>query len=118
MIKQIAIFFVLLLCIPFVSYGVELRYASWNIRWEDPRDVENGDAWEKRKEPIANVIKYHDFDIVGLQEGSPYRLKQFGIPNMPATAPGRNLNFNRISCTFSMFTLTTMAKMLKPKAQS
>ncbi|WP_297701671.1 endonuclease/exonuclease/phosphatase family protein [uncultured Fibrobacter sp.] len=76
MIKQIAIFFVLLLCIPFVSYGVELRYASWNIRWEDPRDVENGDAWEKRKEPIANVIKYHDFDIVGLQEGSPYRLKQ------------------------------------------
>ena len=76
MIKQIAIFFVLLLCIPFVSYGVELRYASWNIRWEDPRDVENGDAWEKRKEPIANVIKYHDFDIVGLQDGSPYRLKQ------------------------------------------
>lgn len=68
--------FALLSCLHAISYGVELQYATWNIRWEDPKDVENGNAWEKRKEPIANVIKAYDFDIIGLQEGSPYRLKQ------------------------------------------
>ena len=72
-------FAILLALLPYIhslSYGEELRYATWNIRWEDPKDVENGNAWEKRKEPIANIIKFHDFDIIGLQEGSPYRLKQ------------------------------------------
>ena len=71
--------FIFLALLPIVftpSHGGELRYATWNIRWEDPKDVEKGDSWEKRKEPIANVIKFHDFDIISLQEGSPYRLKQ------------------------------------------
>ncbi|WP_407441613.1 endonuclease/exonuclease/phosphatase family protein [Fibrobacter sp.] len=72
----LVILFVLQSCFQVLSYGKEFRYATWNIRWEDPKDVEKGDAWEKRKEPIANVIKFHDFDIIGLQEGSPYRLKQ------------------------------------------
>lgn len=66
----------LLICIHSLSYGDVFSYASWNIRWESPKDVEKGNEWEKRKEPIANVIKAHNFDIVGLQEGSPYRLKQ------------------------------------------
>lgn len=74
--KFTATIFVLLFCLTAHSFGEELRYATWNIRWEAPKDIENGDAWEKRKEPIANVIKANDFDIIGLQEGSPYRLKQ------------------------------------------
>lgn len=74
--KFLAVFFASLACLHAISFGGELQYATWNIRWEDPKDVENGDAWEKRKEPIANVIKANDFDIIGLQEGSTYRLKQ------------------------------------------
>lgn len=74
--KLLFIVFALLPFLHLPSYGGELRYASWNIRWENPKDIENGDEWEKRKEPIANVIKSHDFDIIGLQEGSPYRLRQ------------------------------------------
>ncbi len=69
-------FLTAILCIGTLSFSEEFRYATWNIRWEDPKDVEKGDSWEKRKEPIANVIKFHDFDIISLQEGSPYRLKQ------------------------------------------
>ncbi|MCQ2104265.1 MAG: endonuclease/exonuclease/phosphatase family protein [Fibrobacter sp.] len=76
MIRIIVILFALYPFMNSFSYGKELKYATWNIRWEDPKDVEKGDGWEKRKEPIANVIKHHDFDIIGLQEGSPYRLKQ------------------------------------------
>ena len=74
--KLIAILLTLLPCIYAPSYGEALRYASWNIRWEDQKDIENGNAWAKRLEPIANVINHQNFDIIGIQEGSPYRLKQ------------------------------------------
>lgn len=74
--RLLTLLVVLLSCIHSISYGEDLRYATWNIRWEDEKDIEKGDAWKKRIEPIANVIKAHHFDIIGLQEGSPYRLKQ------------------------------------------
>lgn len=74
--RLLAFLLALLPCVPSISYGEELRYATWNIRWEDEKDIRKGNAWEKRKEPIANVINANQFDIVGLQEGSPYRLKQ------------------------------------------
>lgn len=55
-----------------LGQGVEkIRFASWNIRWQSDGDVENGNAWKKRFEPIANVIRFYDFDIVAVQEGSP-----------------------------------------------
>lgn len=76
MIRVLVILFALLPLMNSFSYGGELRYATWNIRWESNDDIEKGNAWEKRVVPIANVIKFHDFDIIGLQEGSPYRLKQ------------------------------------------
>ena len=48
----------------------KLSFASWNIRWQSDEDIKNGDAWSKRFEPIADVIRFHDFDIVAIQEGS------------------------------------------------
>lgn len=47
-----------------------IRYATWNLRWEDKKDIENGDAWEKRKGPISDIIQFNDFDIIGTQENS------------------------------------------------
>lgn len=76
MIKVFAFFFAFFAYFISFAFGGELSFATWNIRWESPKDIENGDGWEKRKEPIANVIKANDFDIINLQEGSPYRLKQ------------------------------------------
>ena len=75
MTKFFTILLLLLSGIPALSYGEELRYASWNIRWESQQDIDEGNAWEKRKEPIASAIKFHDFDIIGFQEGSPPRLR-------------------------------------------
>ena len=68
--RLLTLLVVLLSCIHSISYGEDLRYATWNIRWEDEKDIKKGDAWEKRKEPIANVIKAHHFDIIGLQDSS------------------------------------------------
>lgn len=48
----------------------KIRLASWNIRWQSDMDIEKGNGWSKRFEPIANVIRFYDFDIVAIQEGS------------------------------------------------
>jgi endonuclease/exonuclease/phosphatase family metal-dependent hydrolase len=75
MAKFLIVFFVILACIQVPCFGSELRYATWNIRWESQQDIDEGNGWSKRKEPIANIIKFHGFDIIGLQEGSPPRLR-------------------------------------------
>jgi len=47
-----------------------LTFATWNTRWQSQEDVEKGDNWKKRVEPIVNVIRFFDFDIVAMQENS------------------------------------------------
>lgn len=49
---------------------VEIKIASYNIRYPEKADVETGNSWDIRKEPVAELIKKHDFDIFGVQE--PY----------------------------------------------
>ena len=58
-----------------IRSGDKILYGSWNIRWQSDGDKESGNGWKKRIEPIANVIRFHDFDIVGIQEGSDSKLK-------------------------------------------
>lgn len=44
-----------------------LVIATYNIRYNNPNDGEN--AWPKRKEQVKALIRYHEFDIFGTQEG-------------------------------------------------
>jgi endonuclease/exonuclease/phosphatase family metal-dependent hydrolase len=39
---------------------------TFNIRYDEPRDGEN--AWANRKKKVADVIRFHKADIVGVQE--------------------------------------------------
>jgi len=41
--------------------------ASYNLRYNNPGDGPN--AWPARKEMVKALIRYHEFDIVGTQEG-------------------------------------------------
>ncbi|MEZ5344801.1 MAG: endonuclease/exonuclease/phosphatase family protein [Pyrinomonadaceae bacterium] len=43
-----------------------LRVMTFNIKYNEPRDGEN--AWEFRKQKVADVIRFHKADIVGVQE--------------------------------------------------
>lgn len=43
-----------------------LRVASYNLRYDNPGDSLN--AWKYRKETVAGLIKFHDFEIFGAQE--------------------------------------------------
>ena len=46
--------------------GESLRVMSFNIRYDNPADGE--DAWPKRRDRAASMIRFHRADVVGLQE--------------------------------------------------
>jgi endonuclease/exonuclease/phosphatase family metal-dependent hydrolase len=59
-----------------------LRVASYNIRQDTPHDSLN--AWSYRKDAVKALIQYHDFDIVGTQEGFLHQLQD--LCEMPGYA--------------------------------
>ena len=44
-----------------------INVASYNLRYNNPGDGAN--AWPARKEMVTSLIRYHEFDILGTQEG-------------------------------------------------
>lgn len=55
----------LLLCFPFVVTS-QINVLSFNIRYDTPKDGIN--QWSNRKEKVAQLIEFHEANIVGLQE--------------------------------------------------
>ncbi|MDR1918617.1 MAG: endonuclease/exonuclease/phosphatase family protein [Tannerellaceae bacterium] len=53
--------------------ALELKVATYNLRMDTPSDSAN--AWPYRKEAVKALIQYHDFDIVGTQEGFLHQLQ-------------------------------------------
>lgn len=43
--------------------------ATYNIRYDTVQDSLSGNSWNKRKDALFGLIKRHDFDIFGTQEG-------------------------------------------------
>ena len=57
--------------------------ASYNIRQLNEGDDARGDGWERRCPVVAQIIRFHDFDIFGTQEGFKSQLEQ-----LKASLPG------------------------------
>lgn len=55
------------------STDAPLRVASYNLRMDTPRDSLN--AWPHRKDHVRALMLFHDFDIVGTQEGFLHQLQ-------------------------------------------
>ena len=49
-----------------------LNIATFNLRMDTPKDGEN--AWPNRQEMVKGLIRFHDFDLFGTQEGFRYML--------------------------------------------
>ena len=49
-----------------------LNVATFNLRMDTPKDGDN--AWPNRKEMVKGLIRFHDFDIFGTQEGFKHQL--------------------------------------------
>lgn len=45
----------------------DLNVASFNIRMDTPND--SLDSWKHRKDMVNGLIRFHDFDVFGIQEG-------------------------------------------------
>ena len=56
----------------------ELNIATYNLRLDTPRD--SLDAWEHRKDNVNGLIRFHDFDIMGTQEGFHHQLLDITEP--------------------------------------
>lgn len=73
--KKQALFIAVFLSAAFVSLAqnaVVVHIASFNLRMDTPNDGDN--AWPHRKEMVKGLIRFHDFDICGTQEGFKHQL--------------------------------------------
>ncbi|PXV68119.1 endonuclease/exonuclease/phosphatase family metal-dependent hydrolase [Dysgonomonas alginatilytica] len=87
--------FLLLLCILNCSYIVNaqrITVATYNIRNENSDDIKNGNGWQQRLPEICNLIKYHNLDIIGTQEGLHNQLENIKeqLPELDYIGVGRD----------------------------
>lgn len=54
--------------------GQTLNIATYNIRYDSPND--KGNMWQDRSPHLINLIKFHQMDIIGTQEGLHHQLEE------------------------------------------
>lgn len=64
-------------------HAQSVRVASYNLRYDNRGD--SGNLWENRLPIIGELIRFHDFDIFGTQEGLRHQLD-----SLSARLPGYN----------------------------
>ncbi len=71
-------------------FAQQLNVASFNIRLKTDADV--GNLWVDRKEAVTNLIKYHEFEIFGVQEAFVEQLEDMeaGLPHFKYIGVGRD----------------------------
>ena len=71
-------------------FGQQLRVASYNVRYDNPRDSLNN--WKYRKDVMGKQILFHDFDIFGTQEGLQHQLEDLleRLPHYDYIGVGRD----------------------------
>src|SRR5690606_26083463 len=64
--------------------------ASYNLRFDNKNDI--GNLWNDRAPFVAGLIRYHDFDIIGTQEGMPHQLEDLvkALPHYARYGRGRD----------------------------
>ncbi|MFI2742359.1 endonuclease/exonuclease/phosphatase family protein [Zhouia sp. PK063] len=87
-LKNMAVLCIVLLCQCAISQT--FRVGSFNLRYDNPADSLNN--WKYRKETVAKLIQFHDFDILGTQEGLQHMLDQLSakLPEYSYIGVGRD----------------------------
>ena len=82
--KRIVLTLLVCICIQFAfaQKNTPVVIATYNIRYNNPGDSLN--AWSHRKENVKALIRFHEFDIFGTQEGLIDQMN--GISEMEAYA--------------------------------
>ena len=74
-------FLLLWLCLS--VQGQQLTVATYNVRYDNKGDSIKGNGWQQRYPVIAQLIRFHDFDIFGTQEGLYHQLQNLS-DSLPA----------------------------------
>lgn len=85
------IFLLSILCFAIYSSNAQtITVASYNLRYDNAGDV--GNLWKDRAPVVANLIRYHDFDIFGTQEALKNQLDNVtkSLPQYARYGKGRN----------------------------
>jgi endonuclease/exonuclease/phosphatase family metal-dependent hydrolase len=71
-------------------YAQKITIGTFNIRFDNPRD--SGNLWVDRAPVVSNLIRFHDFDILGIQEGLKNQLDDIGaaLPQYALYGKGRD----------------------------
>jgi endonuclease/exonuclease/phosphatase family metal-dependent hydrolase len=89
MIKKLLL--ILLICnIAMTAFSQSLIVGTFNLRYDNPRDT--GNLWKDRAPVAAALIRFHQFDIVGTQEGLKNQLDdlQAALPAYTYYGRGRD----------------------------
>lgn len=78
LLLSVSLFFIILLFAQTDKKDYELNIATYNLRMDTPRD--SLDAWKYRKDNVNGLIRFHDFDIMGTQEGFHHQLLDITEP--------------------------------------
>lgn len=81
---------VLLLTAMTVTQAQTYTVASYNLRYDNKNDI--GNLWKDRMPYVASLIRYHDFDVLGTQEGQPHQLNDLvaALPQYNRYGKGRD----------------------------
>ncbi|PRY11674.1 endonuclease/exonuclease/phosphatase family metal-dependent hydrolase [Pontibacter ummariensis] len=76
--KKVFLALAVMLSLHFTGASAQtFRVATYNIRYDNKSDTLN--AWHKRLPVMTDLIKFHDFDIFGSQEGLHHQLEALAI---------------------------------------
>ena len=87
---------VMILSMVKIAYAQKINVATYNIRYSIAKnhkfDSVRGEDWTRRGPAIAALIRFHDFDIFGTQEGMPHQLDDLlsWLPEYRYTGVGRD----------------------------
>lgn len=69
----------LMLAICLLLLGTQASQAvivgTFNIRYDNPKDGENGNGWLERAPVISSLIRFHRFDVLGIQEALHHQVE-------------------------------------------
>lgn len=85
------LFSLVLLCgVTTLAYAQQLTVGSYNVRFDNPGDT--GNLWKDRAPVVAELIRFHDFDVFGTQEALKNQLDDINkaLPQYARYGAGRD----------------------------
>ncbi|WP_161888900.1 endonuclease/exonuclease/phosphatase family protein [Pontibacter russatus] len=85
------LFSLVVLCgVTTLAYAQQLTVGSYNVRYDNPGDT--GNLWKDRAPVVAELIRFHDFDVFGTQEALKNQLDDINkaLPQYARYGAGRD----------------------------